>query len=78
MMKRWANAQYTTSVEQNNEEGWVAVVLSRQVGSVVQRVGRVVFWDADGQFALEMSVAELPLGIVEELIAEAKHVIKIT
>jgi hypothetical protein len=35
-----------------------------------------VFWDAQGQFALELGVPELPLTIVEELIAEARSTIE--
>jgi hypothetical protein len=33
----------------------------------------VVFWDAAGQFALEVHVRELPLELVEELISEARR-----
>jgi len=39
-------------------------------------VARIIFWDACGQFVLETFGAEIPLGIVEEFIAEAKAKIK--
>jgi hypothetical protein len=38
---------------------------------------RIVFWDAVGQFALEVTVGELPLVVIEELIREAKATIRI-
>ncbi|MBT3218118.1 MAG: hypothetical protein HN348_03430 [Proteobacteria bacterium] len=39
--------------------------------------GRLVYWDADGQFSLEMKVSELPLRVVEKLIQEAKDTIRV-
>jgi hypothetical protein len=72
MKKSWGGAEYTTNLVSDNAAGWVALELHRraQASSVV--AARVVFWDAQGQFSLEVPVDEVPLVIVEELIAEAK------
>jgi hypothetical protein len=47
------------------------------VGATAERIARVTYWDAGGQFSFEMFVKEIPLVIVEELIAEAKRTITI-
>lgn len=78
MQRQQQNALYTTESVQDLREGWAAVELQRTVAGVAERVARVVFWDAEGQFALEMSASELPLDIVEKLIEEARATIRIT
>ena len=39
-------------------------------------VARIVFWDAEGQFYFEGRESEIPLGILEQLIAAAKTEVK--
>ena len=73
MDRKWIDVRFFTKTVRDNEEGWVAVELSRDAGGNVERIARVTFWDADGQFAFEMFVKEIPLTIVEELIAEGKR-----
>jgi hypothetical protein len=73
MKRTWKGATYETQLTSDNSDGWVALELQR-AGVLV---ARVVFWDAEGQFSLELSIGELPLAIVEELIAEAKSKIKV-
>jgi len=77
MNKTWANVHYVTNVARDDQEGWIALELTRQVGAAAERIARVVFWDAEGKFSLEMSAKEIPLTIVEELIAEAKQTISL-
>lgn len=72
MKKTWKCAEYTTNLVSDNGEGWVALELHKRVKENNLRAARVVFWDSEGQFSLEISADELPLTIVEELIAEAK------
>lgn len=68
--------RYTSEQTQDHEEGWSAIELHRVAAGGNVLVARVVFWDAEGQFFLEMPSSELPLRIVESLISEAKHVIR--
>ncbi len=77
MKRTYRNATYTTATAQNSREGWSALELHRAVGGAGQVVARSVFWDAEGQFAFEMAVPELPLDIVEEFVAEARLAIQI-
>jgi hypothetical protein len=69
----WAGIMYVSSLTHDDDEGWTALELTSHVGDRTERVARVVFWDAAGQFSLEMFTDELPLVIIEELIAEAKR-----
>jgi len=63
---------FTTTLSRDDEEGSVGLELQRRTNGETETVARIVFWDAEGQFALEMLVPELPLAVVEDLIREAK------
>jgi hypothetical protein len=77
MNRTWANVHYVTNLARDDQEGWIAVELTRREGATSERIARVVFWDAEGQLSFEMSAKEIPLNIVEELIAEAKQTINV-
>ena len=68
--------RYTSEQVQDHDEGWSAIELRRVAASGNTTVARVVFSDAEGQFALEMQASELPLRVVEALIKEARNVIR--
>ena len=76
MNRKHGSSHYTTRPVQDDQEGWIGLELSRTSGGHTEAVARILFWDAEGQFALEMNAAELPLVIVEELIAEAKSSVR--
>ena len=78
MNKLWAGSVYSTSLASSNEEGWIALELTRQLNEKLERVARVIFWDADGQFYLEMFLPDAPLSIIEALIAESKATIRVS
>jgi len=71
-----ATQHFVTQTTYSDAEGWTAIELLETSGGAKAVVARVVFWDAQGQFALELGVPELPLTIVEELIAEARSTIE--
>ena len=73
---RHGSARYETAPSSNNQEGWSALELHVERNGSRKYVARVVYWDADGQFTLELVVPELPLRIVEMLINEAKGTIR--
>jgi hypothetical protein len=56
--------------------GSASVELYRRVEGTESRVAQIIYWDAVGQFFVEKFNDELPLEILEELIAEAKQSIK--
>lgn len=37
-----------------------------------ERCGRITFWDASGQFFMELSAQEFPLEVIEKFISMAK------
>lgn len=75
MTRVFGSASYTTACDRSLTEGWAAVEL--RCSGVSEPVARVVFWDAQGQVFLEMLVPELPVELVDALIAEAKSSIRI-
>ena len=76
MQKQWKSALYSTELTVNHEEGWAALRLHKQAGGQDSVVAKIIFWDAEGQFVLEPSSAELPLNVVEDFISEARATIK--
>ncbi len=77
MKRTWGGADYSTALRSDNDEGWVALELARRRGEHAERVARVVFWDAEGQFFLETFAHDVPLPIVEDMIAESKTAMKV-
>jgi hypothetical protein len=77
MKRRWIATEYTTTVEGSDPEGWTAVHLHRLEKGVTVLAAKVVFWDADGHYYISILVDEVPLEIIEELIAEARAEIKV-
>ncbi len=77
MQKTWAGYVYSTSLLRDDEEGWIALEMTRSSAEGHRPVARVVFWDGEGQFSLEMFLPEAPLVVIEELISESKRAIKV-
>lgn len=71
-----SNMRFTTSCVDDKEKGYAGVELYCTSSGERKRVARVIFWDASGQFFIETFNSDLPLVIVEELIAEAKATVK--
>jgi hypothetical protein len=76
MNRKHAGAQYTTRLVANKNAGSAGVELYCEIDGVTTRVAQILFWDASGQFFLEVFGGELPVEIVEGLIAEARESIK--
>jgi hypothetical protein len=60
---------------EDRRDGWGGFDLFR-LDDKKERVARIVFWDAAGEFVLETFGGDVPLTIIEELIDEAKRKIK--
>jgi hypothetical protein len=72
MKREYSHYSFDTEVEVNDTEGWVAVKLFRTTGKARIHAASITYWDAMGQSSLNSFAGEIPLGIIEELIAEAK------
>jgi len=75
MNRRHDGAVYTSTLVHDTSEGFAALELTRTTAGKEVLVARLVFWDAMGQFFLETVGTDVPLNVVEELIAEAKATI---
>ncbi|MBM4385029.1 MAG: hypothetical protein FJ091_16880 [Deltaproteobacteria bacterium] len=70
--------EFETTYVEDRRDGWGGFDLYRVEGGKKMRVARVVFWDAAGEFVLETFGGDVPLAVIEELIREAKRVIKVS
>lgn len=75
MNRAYADAHYTTRFVEDIKDGFSGLELFRDRAAKNERVARILFWDASGQFYFETFNTDLPLMIVEEFIAEAKELI---
>ena len=78
MDRIWAGYRYRTKPSEDLVDGWIALELFRDDGRGAEPSARVTYWDAQGQFSIQMFVAEIPLGILEEFILEAKSTIRVS
>jgi hypothetical protein len=60
----------------DNKQGFAGLELLRTCRGKRDCIARIVFWDASGQFSVETFQTDVPLEIIEELIAEAKASIR--
>ncbi len=80
MNRDYGEWHFTTSQVIDTTDGYSGIELhrkSRITQTDTLRVARILFWDACGQFFFETFNADIPVEIVEDLIAEAKATIKV-
>lgn len=68
---------WTTPVVTDRRAGSTALRLHHERAGAQVVAAEVVFWDADGQFSLETFNGDVPLAVIEALIAEAKDRIRV-
>ncbi|QDU21158.1 hypothetical protein [Urbifossiella limnaea] len=73
----WGRARYTSRKIKDVQQGYEGFELVRQQDGADLRVASVVFWDATGQFWVETFGTDIPLQVLEELIAETKEKVRI-
>ena len=67
-------AQFTSVKIECKEDGYVGQELRCNISGSSDVVAKLIFWDADGQYSVE-TIGEVPLTILEELIAETKRLV---
>jgi hypothetical protein len=75
MNRKHGAATYTTRSVADRGSGSAGLELYRDVSGKTECAARLLFWDASGQFSLQ-TFSEVPLDVVEQLIAETKETIK--
>jgi hypothetical protein len=78
MNREFSDGFYTTAFIKDAGEGWAGLELNCFRNGKNDCIAKIIFWDACGQFSMNTFGAEIPLEILEELIAEAKKTIKIS
>ena len=68
--------EFTSEYVEDRDDGWGGFDLYRLENDQKQRVARIVFWDAAGEFVLETFGGDVPLAVIESLIEEAKQNIR--
>ena len=76
MNRTFGSAHYTTKFAEDKKDGCACLELHELLDGKNSYVAEVTYWDASAQFYLATRSTEIPLEIVEELIAEAKSVIR--
>ena len=72
MDRQYAEYHYTTEYVFDNQEGFAGLELLRTGRGETGKAARVIYWDASGQYYIETFGAEVPVVIIEQLIAETK------
>ncbi|REJ85834.1 MAG: hypothetical protein DWQ34_28320 [Planctomycetota bacterium] len=74
MERQFGDVYFETSYFEDQNEGCAGVRLHRtRAGAQPIVAAEVVFWDASGQFFVETFNTDVPLEILERLIAEARE-----
>lgn len=72
MKSVWESEHYCVHRHANNFDGFVRFVLSRQ-RPPGEAVATLTYWDAMGQFMLELNEDEVSLILLDILVREAKR-----
>ena len=77
MNMQWAGIRYRTSFVQDTVDGFAGVRLHQEKAGVESIAAEIIFWDAAGQF-FSQTFSEVPLNVLEGLIAETKTAVPIS
>jgi hypothetical protein len=72
MERQCAPGYFSSTFVEDRRAGYGGLELYLTTKEKKKLVARIIYWDACGQFFFETLNTELPLFIVEELIAEAR------
>lgn len=77
MKLQYASELYESEFREDNKDGCAGFDLYRTTGDKKTRVASVIYWDAIGTYYIDTSGNELPLPIIEALIAETKAAVNV-
>lgn len=78
MNTNWAGSRYwTTAVQDDDVQGCAGLRLHEESNGIQSVVAEVIFWDASGHFYVQTMNREVPLDVIESLIAETKAHVRI-
>jgi hypothetical protein len=76
MYRDQGHFKYASVYVEDNDDGFAGFELNRTENGETKRAASVIYWDATGQFYVETFDTDLPLDILEELIAETRSRVK--
>jgi hypothetical protein len=76
MNRLWGEFQYSSVYVDEKKDGFCGLELYCASKGENQRVASVIYWDACGQFFVETFGTEVPLDILEALIAETREQVR--
>jgi len=76
MQRQFGHERYwSTSID--HTDGYAGLQLHRERFGNTDIVAQVVFWDADGHFYVQTFGCDVPVEIIETVIAEAKEQVRV-
>jgi hypothetical protein len=76
MESQFGQDRFSTSLTEDRKDGLIGFRLCRQRGVEASVAAEIIFWDAAGGFTVQ-TFGEVPLEMIESLIAEAKKNVRI-
>lgn len=73
MDRQFADARYWTSYVADNTDGFSGLRLHRERSGKTSVAAEVIYWDAVGQYFVQTQNGDVPVEILEAVIAEAKE-----
>ena len=77
MERQVGHERYWTTYVEDRADGFAGMLLHRERFGNTCIAAQVVFWDAAGHFAVQTFDGDVPVEIIEVVIAEAKARIKV-
>ena len=76
MNRQHGHVRYWTTPIANRTDGFAGLRLHQESVDQTSDAAEVIFWDAIGGFTVETLNGDVPVEVIEELIAETKATIK--
>ncbi len=73
MDRQFAHARYWTVYVADNTDGFAGMRLHRERCGKTEVAAEVIYWDAVGQYVVQTFNGEVPVEILEAVIAETKE-----
>ncbi len=77
MERQFGHERYWTTYVEDRTDGFAGLRLHRERFGKTSVAAQVVFWDASGHFAVETFDGDVPVEIIEAVIAETKERVKV-
>jgi len=76
MEKQFGHSRYWTVFIEDRKDGFAGLRLHCESFGKIYIAAEVIYWDACGQFYVKTIEKDVPVDIIEALIAETKQVVK--